>query len=212
MKKLFILVLLVSLITLWGCNSGANETTPSITATESTIMEMTSEEIYDSLLSKLVKKLNNIILDDTHLDGFNTQEGMSGIAEITITGDTDLLKKFGYTVVDINEDDIDELLICQADEMTDNTCSGAKILCAYTISDNESVLLFEGNSENCYYFLGNGKFYKETPAGDCAVYILEAKNTALTSGNLIGDEANSVQKIELTSLDVFHNIKIAENS
>lgn len=212
MKKFTAFILTICLFVLCGCNSAENETTETTGATETTTIELTAADIYDTLLSKLSKRLSNIIVDDTHLDGFNLQEGMGGIAELTQTGDTELLNKFGYAVIDINEDGIEELLICQVDEEVNGTCSGTKILCAYTVYGNEAVLLFEGNSEDRYYYLNDAKFYNETSADEKAVYILPAESSAVVSETLVGDVFSRIQELELTSLAVFYNIKIANNS
>lgn len=212
MKKVYIFILFICMLALCGCNGVANETINTTDAAQTTTVELTAEEIYDKFLSKLCNKLDNIIVDDTHLDGFNTQEGMSGIAELTKTGDTELLKKFGFAILDINADGVDELLIYQVDDPAEEKCTGTYILCAYTAYENEAVLLFEGTSDNRYCYLSEGKFYNETTAGEKAVYVLPADSSTVDSETTVGDETSRIQKLELTSLDVFNNIKIAENS
>lgn len=212
MKKLSVLIFTICLLVLCGCDTASNETINTTDATQTTTVELTTEEIYDKFLTKVCNKLDNIIVDDTHLDGFNTQKGMSGIAELAKTGDTELLKKYGYAIIDTNADGVDELLIYQVDDPAAEKCTGTYILCAYTAYENEAVLLFEGTSENRYYYLNDKKFYNETTAGEKAVYVLLADSITLDTETTVGDENSLIQKLELTSLDVFRNIKIAENS
>ena len=153
MKKIFSLLLVLCVICLSAC--GGSDKTPEAsvetTVPTQTTVALTDEEIYNAFLGKLCEKMLAIIGDDTHLDGFGDREGMLGVYEIVQRLDRDMLDKIGYAVTDINNDDVTELLLCAVDTLDGEKCTGTRILCAFTVSNNEKVLLLEGNSQNCYY-------------------------------------------------------------
>ena len=163
MKKFILFVLVFSLLGLAACapaQEGEVETTAATTAatvetTEAVIL--TPEENYDALLTKLCKRLNKIIGDDTHLDGFALEEGMEGVAQIAMLGGVDMLQKIGYKIEDVNADGIPELLVCKINEGT----TGTVILCAYTVTDGQLALLFNSTATSNYYLLEDGTFYCE---------------------------------------------------
>lgn len=158
MKKTYVFLLVIMMFLLNACGAGAQvtpETPETITSHETTTAALTEDEVYNKVLTKLYKKLDIIIIDDTHLDGFDAQEGMVGVAEIAASRTLDLLDKFSYSVMDINEDGVSELMILAAA----NGDHMQRILCAYTIFDNDALLLFEGDSKNCYYLLNDGSIF-----------------------------------------------------
>ena len=188
MKKIVFVLLAFCVIFLTACaGSGENlETTAAATEPVQTTeaVRLTDEEIYNEFLSSLCNKLFAIIGDDTHLDGFGEKEGMLGVYEIAQRLERDMLDKIGYTIMDINDDGVSELLICVVDALEGDACTGTRILCAYTVSDNDKVLLLEGNSQNRYYLLDDMSVYNETRESNAAagngVYRLEAGNAALS--------------------------------
>ena len=203
MKKLILFILVICMVSLSACNSADKDTVETSGTTASTSVALTTEEIYNAYLTKLCTKLNNIISDDTHLDGFNLQKGMSGVAEIAQQRGLDLLNKFGYAVIDVNGDGVDELFICQVDEMTDSSCVGTKILCAYTASENDVVLLFESNCENCCYYLGEAVFYN-VASSDGNHAVSEAfEGNEVVFEKTPEDLSSRIQKIGLISLAAF---------
>ena len=163
MKKLIVFILVFSLLGLAACapaQYGDAATTAATTAapietTEAVIL--TPEEIYDSLLTKLCNRLNKIIGDDTHLDGFALEEGMEGVAQIAMQGGVDMLERIGYKIEDINADGTPELLVCKINEGT----TGTVVLCAYTVVDNQLSLLVESTAVSNFYFLEDGTLYFE---------------------------------------------------
>ena len=190
MKKILALLLSVCMLCLSACASsgGAEQqettaaTTEPIQTTEAAVL--TDAEIYDAFLGKLCEKLLAIIGDDTHLDGFAEREGMLGVNEIVQRLERDMLDKIGYVVTDINSDGVMELLICAVDSLEGENCTGTRILCAFTVADNDKVLLLEGNSANRYYLLDDMTVYNETRESNAAsgngVYSLESEGAALT--------------------------------
>lgn len=185
MKKTLILIVLACILVLNACGSSAINSPEAPTGTDNTTakVELTADEIYNEFLAGLSKKLGNIVLDDTHLDGFSAQSGMAGIAEIASPRPLDLLDKIGYSILDINEDGVSELLVFCADESEAEAGKPQRILCAYTVSDNKAALLFTGDSLNCYYLLSNltilNRNYSDT-ASSAGVFRLEKEDTELS--------------------------------
>ena len=122
---------------------------------------LSDEELYHNFLVKLHKKLNAIIGDDTHLDGFDSQSGMAGIAEIAMTDRMNVINEIGYAITDINQDGILELVLCRIEDSTAENCVGSRILCAYTVSEGNMVLLLEGSEANSFFLLEDGTVYNE---------------------------------------------------
>lgn len=140
---------------------GSEDTTAEQTTAPA---DLTPEEIYHAFLTKLCARLDKIIVDDTYLDGLSTELGMAGIAEMAYHGGVQLLDKYGYTIQDINGDEVDELIICAVDE-SQEACVGKDILCIFTIADSQMKLLFEGWSRNSYYMLDDGTIYQQASNG-----------------------------------------------
>ncbi|MBR4864226.1 MAG: hypothetical protein IKU07_06600 [Oscillospiraceae bacterium] len=189
MKKILAL-LFVCMLCLSACaSSGGAEQQETTAATTEPIQTteaaaLTDAEIYDAFLGKLCEKLLAIIGDDTHLDGFAEREGMLGVNEIVQRLERDMLDKIGYVVTDINSDGVLELMICAVDSLEGESCTGTRILCAFTVADNDKVLLLEGTSANRYYLLDDMTVYNETGESNAAVgrgvYSLGSESAALT--------------------------------
>ena len=186
MKKTVFIMLLICVFLLSACGAPDNEAPETTTGTEQTTaaVDLTDEEIYDEFLSWLSSRLSRIIIDDTLLDGFDVLEGMSGVAEIANLRELDMLDKIGYAIVDINEDGTSELLIFDIRKSGDSDINAKGILCAYTVSGNEAILLVEGTSQNCYYLLDDGMILNnnvvDASALNTGVYQLDKEGTQLT--------------------------------
>lgn len=186
-------------------NSEQDETKETVETAETTVPSVRStDEIYNAYLTKLCNKLSNIIVDDTHLDGFSDQEGVLGISEYAISGDVDMLKKMGYLIQDINGDETAELIIFQVDQPDSEPCTGTRILSAYTVADGDMVLIFEGNSRNRYFLLDNGTIYNECAESTArlgfGIYQLSADGTAL-----ICEEFNFVDYVDAQTANCYRN-------
>lgn len=203
MKKLLSFILALCLVFLCACSfgeeSGQGTETPStqgsdVTGTEpdqttepvesTAAAELSVEDIYFAFLSELCVRLNKIIGDDTYLDGFDTKEGMIGVAEIASLSKTKMLDDIGYTITDINKDGVSELLLLQIDELNKEVCNGTRILCVFTVVDGEKTLVFEGHSRNRYYLLDDASIYNEGSNGAAytcfGTYAFESGNSELT--------------------------------
>ena len=203
MKKIIALCLVLSVLCLAACGSSGDVQETGAATTEptqaTTVAVLTDAEIYEAFLAKLCTKLRAIIGDDTHLDGFAEQEGMLGVNEFAQTLAQDMLDKIGYVITDINTDGDMELLVCAVDTLEGDTCTGTRILCAYTVAENDKVLLFEGNSRNRYYLLDDMTIYNETSESYAAtgfgVYSLENGTSTLVCDDFYftyPDDSNTI--------------------
>lgn len=188
MKKILSVLLIICVICLTGCagSSGIQDTSvPVAEPVQTTVpVALSDEEIYFAFLSDLCEELRDIIVDDTHLDGFGDMEGMAGINEIAQRLERDMLDKIGYQITDLNGDGIQELLICAVDALDAESCTGTRILCAYTVSGNEKILLLDGYTRNSYCLLKDDTFYNEGSRGDVyvcrGIYRLEKESDKLS--------------------------------
>lgn len=188
MKKIIALLMMASIVLLVACSgsTGSRETSePTTEPAQITFpAELSVEEIYDAFIESLTTRLHKIIGDDTYIDGFDSQEGMLGLYEIASVHRVKMLDKLGYKIEDINGDGTAELFIYEVDELTETSRKGTRILCGFTVIENEKVLLVEGNSRNRYYFLDDATIYNECsasiPQKGAAVYAVEGGKDKLT--------------------------------
>ena len=167
MKRIALCILLAVMLLLTACapSEPAPQESVESTAEQTTApADLTTEEIYQSYLKKLCARLNKIILDDTYLDGLNTEPGMAGVAEMAYHAGVKLLDQYGYIIRDINGDQVDELIICAVDESQEASV-GKDILCIFTVSDSQMKLLIEGWSRNSYFILDDGTIYQMASNG-----------------------------------------------
>lgn len=204
MKKIVTALIIFSMLMMAACaSSNTDASTPGTSASSATVetevatlttepeanaettapAALSADELYNAYLTKLCDKLSNIIVDDTHLDGFAEQEGMLGISEFAISGDVEMLKKMGYLIQDLNGDETAELIIYQVDQPGSEPCTGIRILCAYTATNGDMALIFEGNSKNRFYLLNDGTILNECSESTArlgfGIYQLNADGTAL---------------------------------
>lgn len=113
------------------------------------------EEIYDPVL----RLMYDTIMCDPSTYEFD--DGTMGIWESTNWLDVriEALMSVGYTMKDLNGDDIPELLICATNAYDNESHEGRNILAMYTISDDEPQLVIEGTARDAYALLGDGRIY-----------------------------------------------------
>lgn len=163
----------------------ATTATQAVT-TAPTAATMSDDEIYEKFLSELCDDLNDVISDDTHLDWFRTKEGMIGISQIAYTPAEriKIMETIGYTFIDLNNDGSKELLVGVIDEKVKETWVGKRILCAYTVSDGQLALLWEGSEKHTYSLLDDLTVYYNGKSSAAefgfGIFTLEKGSTALT--------------------------------
>ncbi len=167
MRRILVLLAVLAMLILSACGNASpdvqndtQQTTVTTAATTEPVI-LTDEEHYAVFLSNLRETLSDIVVDDTYLDGFDREEGMVGVAEMASVHKINMMSKIGYNICDINNDGVLELFICEVDELSEGSCNGSRILCAYTVADNKMVLLFEGTSRNCYYILEDNTIFNK---------------------------------------------------
>lgn len=118
------------------------------------------EEIYDPVL----RLMYDTIMCDPSTYEFD--DGTMGIWESTNWLDVriEALMSVGYTMKDLNGDDIPELFICATNAYDNESHEGRNILAMYTISDDEPQLVIEGTSRDAYALLGDGRIYNTVRA------------------------------------------------
>ena len=84
-----------------------------------------------------------------------------GIMEQFVYGDTnDMLRSFGYKIIDVNEDNIPELLIGRNDDYSQyGEKDRCYIVAGYSYDGSETYQFLEGWTRNAYYWLGDGRFF-----------------------------------------------------
>ncbi len=165
-SKLACLSLCITLLTLTSCNkanvteeiyeeSSIEETAISESETQEiiTIEETTTKQEINSIYQQIIDESYNFINSNNTL---TAERGQIGFAEIVGAVKVDkALEDIGYTFIDINKDGIEELILAERyiDTETNN------ILAAYTIKDNNPVLLFEGTVRSRFYLLDDNTIY-----------------------------------------------------
>lgn len=142
------------------------EAKTEITQVEKTTAEETQiDEIqtYDTRVYDRILEQFYMLISDPEGD-YDEVEGKMGVLEAAKTMDGKAaLENIGYAIEDISGDGIPELLIgdIQGKDIPD---LGTQIYTAYTISDGEPRLVFEGWYRNSYRYSGAGGFFYEGSA------------------------------------------------
>ena len=147
------------------------------------VAEISSDEETIEQTSELVKEMEeNPILSPEEvyaqvLDGYyadlvsefpidNYFPMTLGTFETTIgSTEEDALNGVGYTIQDINEDGIQELMIIKVSDRGQTLYFGDSILALYTIVNNEAHFLAGGWERNKYFLLNDGRIYNEGSSG-----------------------------------------------
>lgn len=182
----FLMAALLMLCVFAGCKKDESTDSTDTTAAVSTAAETTptlpeptaAKEIdtndFDALISDVKNEMSAI---KENSEDYDAAEGMSGIYEVLNSLQGENTGSIGYVTTDMNGDEAPELFIYLVDENANGVCKGSRVLAGYTYSEGEYVLLFEGNSNNRYYFLNSGYIYNENASGPAyssfAIYNLE---------------------------------------
>lgn len=136
-----------------GCGNADSEKNDS---------EINEEEIvkipdaYESILNNIFK-----LLVDKDPD-YVCDEGEISIVESMIgKSASEGLDSIGYTIIDIDENGVDELIIAEKSE----DGIGNRILDIYTIKDDKAILIIEGFVRDRYYLLDDNTIYNEGSGG-----------------------------------------------
>ena len=181
---------IISVAALSGCSSKSADATPS-TSTSNTATSTSKEAAKESVNSKsadavslkgetdaskvdylkdvylrIVKDYHDKIANSTYSsEDYTIGDGEIAIAMCTSAYAPDeALKHIGFSVVDLNNDGVDELIIgtSDKDEFVNNS---NQIYALYTCVDNAPKLVFEGWDRNRFYLTNDNSFYNEGSIG-----------------------------------------------
>ena len=131
-----------------------NEQQQNSTDTSETNVEENEENDSGELYKDVLDRYYNYLY--YKVDSFGTGEGLAA-EEFYYDLEKDNAEIVGYSFKDINNDGIFELLVGG----TQSVEGLNQIFAAYTLVDNEPVLLFEGWSRSRYYLTEDNEFYYE---------------------------------------------------
>ncbi|MCR5637246.1 MAG: hypothetical protein K6F97_00130, partial [Lachnospiraceae bacterium] len=119
-------------------------------------------DIYPELIKSYYDFVANY---NPHSEDLTINEGFNGVKE-SILGRTneEALESLGFTVEDLNNDGIDELVIGSLESDEDANYAN-QIYALYTCVDNKPVLVFEGWARNRHYFISSDTYYYEGSNG-----------------------------------------------
>lgn len=121
-------------------------------------------QINTSKYDETLNRLYTVIVSDSSEE--ETYNGEVGILEATIDlGKAEALDKIGYTITDINEDDIPELIIADISKTQNEKSYGSFVYALYTLDNDTPSLVFEGRYRNSYKIMNNKKFFFEGSGG-----------------------------------------------
>lgn len=109
------------------------------------------------------------------------------------------LINIGYTIIDLDEDGTNELVI-GIKNLSDDFYNSL-IFDLYTLKDNQSVNIFNSSERNRYYYIGTNKFinHASSSATETSNTLYEYKNGELIKLN---ENTDSVKKIELNLISL----------
>lgn len=147
MKKIMSLLLSVMLtVVFFGCSDNRIGTQDE--NAEEVKKMVYSDDIYDELRDKYFEYL----IGGAENDGM---EGTYGLEEVVRSEEQNAVNVVGYSVRDINGDDVPEFLV----GLTDEYCRGVvnnQLYVLYTCKNGEPVLVFEGWSRNIHALTDDG--------------------------------------------------------
>lgn len=151
MRKLFILIILLMLA---GCvTNNQNQPSDPVEQEEPTDQPIPNNNVSQQPYTEVLDDTYYLILNGHRpIDDSQPQQGVR--EKIVNRTRQEALESIGYTLIDLNGDEVDELLV-GIDDYEDKTT----ILLAYTLVDTKPQLIFESTSSNSYYMMANNRFF-----------------------------------------------------
>lgn len=158
--KICVVFFLIFIIMLSGCFKSLGE--------KDTNNEQLSEipEAYVGLLEEYHQFV--LRFDDSEESNNNFDDSKLAISEmLLIMQPQEILKKIGYAVTDINNDNLPELVIGEVNVEAQSLEMGG-IYALFTIKEDTPYLILTGNARDKYFYLGDGEFVNQSTnaAGD----------------------------------------------
>lgn len=178
------------------------ETTTEESSEATTTLEETTTDSYvikeDAIpesYMNIISIANDVITRSSseYYESITDEDGFMGIYEETAAlGEEEALSNICFSLKDINNDGIDELIISSKvkdDGLTEYVGpayrAGYSVLAVYTLDGDDAVLIAEAWSRNSWYINSDGEFINEGSGGaayhELGLYTLEANATELTN-------------------------------
>lgn len=153
-----------------------NDTSPDTEAPENEITDTEASEEKEDSTPVYVKPLDYLEIYSGIIDSFyryiesdvtfnsDAPEGSNGIQEAAAYMDIyEALENLGYSLIDINDDDVPELIL--GNVYGEHEMYGSELLAVYTIADKAPELVFEGWSRSSYYLCYDNTIYHSGSGG-----------------------------------------------
>ncbi len=176
-KLTAVILMIFILITLFcGCN---NDTPDGIETTNTENTENNTKEEnsvdYNDVYSDILSDFTSLF-DNTDAD----YEGTMGVIEIiNQRGRNEALDCIGYTIRDLNGDNVPEFIVGFIDEDS----KGSEILALYTYKDNSPVFVLESTTRSAYFLMNDGNLFYQGSAG--ALYSIFASYALSEKAELV---------------------------
>ena len=152
-----VILALIMLITLFsGCNNSPD--TDDITNAQPTEVNTSTENTdYEASYASVLADFTEVF-DNTDSDF----DGVLGVLEIiNLRGRNEALDCIGYTIKDMNGDNVPEFVV----GFIDADGKGSEILALYTYKDNAPVFVFEGMTKSAYFLMNDGNLFYQGADG-----------------------------------------------
>ena len=226
-KAVAILLVFAFMVSLLGCEKIEDVTSSTITTEESILQssqildDSKADMPLDTELTESVEIIEEIpeaykqILDlsrylliprTEYVDSMNTFEPYIGINEIVSPGAQDILgsecylDEFMYSIIDMDGNGIEELVIFDTNESENNDFNiwDNRIVNIYTLDGEEAVLVASGWARNRFYLLNNGQILRTGSSG-AAFGSLEIYDWSTDGLSLVLSEKYYSDHIDYTS-------------
>ena len=164
MKKLTILILVfvLCLSLLCGCEAGKTETPQGFTETTVPVTEVQAD--YEEIYGEILNSTYSLITSDK--TGIKISEAETGIAEAVAGIDADkALGVVGYTFKDLSGDGFCELIIADVADSEESWYKSSEIFAVYGVVNGTPFPVVAGRARSSYKLLDDGTFFYEGSSG-----------------------------------------------
>lgn len=165
MKRILIATLTAAavLISLCSCQGKDNqETTSSVTETEATesLTSTVSAEntAYEDVYAELIGLIRTVISEHREDNEYIPDDDLEAVYCTSLGYGDKALSEMGYTIKDINGDDVPELLVICRDS-NEKADKGSQIIAAYSCANDEVSLIFSAYYRSSYRYMRGNKLY-----------------------------------------------------
>lgn len=158
---------------------------------------------YKSIYTPILDDVLELILRGPELH--IVQNGEIGIAEALSSRKPSFsLEKIGYTLQDLNADEIPELILGAIDSCDGNTMTGSELYSVYSIQNGAPTLILEGWSRSTWYLLRDGSLLNRGSNG--AMYTIFGTYTLMQNDLHCLDYFFTYEKDDrFEDIGIYHN-------